>query len=219
MEISIVLPTYNEAENIKELIPQLKKEFPKAEILVVDDSSPDGTAKVAKSLGVRVIVRKKKEGIGAALAEGYRKAKGGIIMSMDADGSISVESVRILLKKLQKYDLVVGSRYSKGGSPSGRKLQKIISALGNKAIKIMCRLPVDDVSLNFKTFRKESLKFFKFNEKTNVIGIEMILDAKSNKLRIGQMPVIFSERHYGASKTKLSKLIPLYLSFFMRRIF
>ena len=219
MEISIVLPTYNEAENIKELIPQLKKEFPKAEILVVDDSSPDGTAKVAKSLGVRVIVRKKKEGIGAALAEGYRKAKGGIIMSMDADGSISVESVRILLKKLQKYDLVVGSRYSKGGSPSGRKLQKIISALGNKAIKIMCRLPVDDVSLNFKTFRKESLKFFKFNEKTNVIGIEMILDAKPNKLRIGQMPVIFSERHYGASKTKLPKLIPLYLSFFMRRIF
>ncbi len=219
MKISVVLPTYNEASNIKELIPRLKKELPKAEIIVVDDNSPDGTAGIAKKHGARVILRKKKEGIGAALADGYKKARGDVIMSMDADCSIPVESVPVLLEKLKDNDLVVGSRYSKGGSPSGRMLQRAISIMGNKAIKIMCGLPVDDVSLNFKAFRKESRKFFKFKEKTNVIGIEMILDAKSNNLKIGQIPIVFSERHSGKSKTKLSKLIPLYFSFFIRRMF
>jgi dolichol-phosphate mannosyltransferase len=219
MNLSIILPTYNESKNINKLIPEIREEFPEAEIIVVDDNSPDGTAKVAESLGAKVILRKNKEGIGAALIDGYNAASNDVIVSMDADCSIAVKDIHRLLEKLKYNDLVVGSKYSKGSQAKGfeSKRQMILSYLGNKFFITLFQLPVDDVTLNFRAFTQKTLHKLKLDEKTNVLLLQMLIEAKSKKIRIGQVPIIFSERNYGKSKTNLKILFPLYLKFLIRQ--
>ena len=220
-KISIVLPSYNESENIKILIPQIKRGFPKAEILVVDDNSPDKTAKIAKNLGARVLVRNKKEGIGTALIEGYNAAKGDIIVSMDADCSIAVKDIHRLLEELRENDIVTGSKYSKRSKVEGfsTKMQEILSRFGNKFFVFFFNLPVDDVTLNFRAFRRETWRRFNLKEKTNVALLEMLVDAKRKKMKIGQIPIHFAKRNYGQSKMNLARLILLYFKYLMRAIF
>ncbi|MGK7938574.1 MAG: glycosyltransferase [Crocosphaera sp.] len=221
MNFSLILPTYNESKNIKKLIPEIRKEFSECEIIVVDDNSPDGTAKTAESLGVKVILRKNKEGIGAALKAGYIAAKHNIIISMDADCSIAVKDIYKLIEKLNFNDLVVGSKYSKGSQAKGFKSKKqmILSYLGNQFFITFFQLPVDDVTLNFRAFRKSIFNRLNLSEKTNVFLLEMIIEAKYRKMKIGQVPIIFSERYYGKSKTNLKVLFPLYFKFFIKQIF
>ncbi len=120
--LSIVLPTYNEKDNINILIPRIEETFNHInhEIIVVDDSSPDGTAWVSEELNkkygnIRVIVREKKEGIGAAIREGYNNANNSIILSSDSDLSFLPSDMHRLYEKVQEgYDFVWGSKYSKG---------------------------------------------------------------------------------------------------------
>ncbi|MGK7933728.1 MAG: glycosyltransferase [Microcystaceae cyanobacterium] len=219
--LSIILPTYNESENVKQLIPEIRKEFPEAEIIVVDDNSPDGTSEVSRSLGVQVITRKNREGLGAALKTGYDNASNEIIVSMDADCSIAVQDIYRLLDKVKDYDLIVGSKYSKNSRAEGfsSKRQKILSYLGNKFFIILFRLPVDDVTLNFRAFSRETWEQLKLREKSNVLLLEMLIVAKSQKMKIAQVPIIFSQRLSGISKTNLPKLFPLYFKFLLRWCF
>jgi dolichol-phosphate mannosyltransferase len=221
MKLSIILPTYNEAGNLVKLIPKTKKEFPKAEIIVVDDSSPDKTAEIAKKLKAKVILRKQKDGIGAAIKEGFDSAKGDILVSMDADCSINVKDIHRLLEKLQTNDIVVGSKYSRYSKAEGfsSAKQKIISRLGNKVITRLFKLPVDDVTLNFRALSKGTWQKLNLNEKTNVFFLEMLINAKSKKMKICQIPINFSKRVYGKSKTELSKLILLYSNYILKEIF
>jgi dolichol-phosphate mannosyltransferase len=220
MNLSIILPTYNESENLKVLIPEIQQNFKDADIIVVDDNSPDNTAKVAESLGVRVINRKRKEGLGAALKQGYNEARHEIIISMDADCSISVKDIFRVIEKLENNDLVVGSKYSKSSEARGfsSKKQKILSYLGNKFFIILFRLPVDDVTLNLRGFTKKVWNQLYLEEKSNVFLLEMLIEAKSKNMRIAQIPIVFSERQYGQSKTNLKKLFPLYFQFLLRVI-
>jgi dolichol-phosphate mannosyltransferase len=220
MNLSIILPTYNESENLKVLIPEIQQNFKDADIIVVDDNSPDNTAKVAESLGVRVINRKRKEGLGAALKQGYNEARHEIIISMDADCSISVKDIFRVIEKLENNDLVVGSKYSKSSEAHGfsSKKQKILSYLGNKFFIILFRLPVDDVTLNLRGFTKKVWNQLYLEEKSNVFLLEMLIEAKSKNMRIAQIPIVFSERQYGQSKTNLKKLFPLYFQFLLRVI-
>ena len=213
--LSIILPTYNESENLKKLIPEIEQKFPQSEIIVVDDNSPDGTAEVAQTLGAKVILRKKKEGIGAALKEGYNSASNDILVSMDADCSIDVEDINRLIGKLHNYDLVVGSKYSKGSRAKGfsSRRQKVLSYWGNKFFIILFRLPVDDITLNFRAMRKDTWYKLNLRQKSNVFLLEMLLESKSNNLKIGQIPIFFSNRFYGKSKTNLKVLFPLYFKF------
>lgn len=218
--LSIILPTYNESENLKKLIPQIEQKFPQSEIIVVDDNSPDGTAEVAHKFGARVISRKKKEGIGAALKEGYDSASNQILVSMDADCSIHVEDIDRLIEKLHNHDLVVGSKYSKGSRAKGfsSKRQKILSYWGNKFFIIIFQLPVDDVTLNFRAMTKATWQKLKLRQKSNVFLLEMLIDSKAKNLRITQIPIFFSNRFYGKSKTNLKVLFPLYFRFLIDRI-
>ena len=219
--LSVILPTYNESENLKKLIPQIEHRYPGAEIVVVDDNSPDGTAEVAEQLGAKVILRKNKEGIGAALKEGYDNASNEILVSMDADCSIQVEDINKLIEKLNVCDLVVGSKYSKGSKARGfsSKRQKILSYWGNKFFIILFRLPVDDITLNFRAMNRQTWSKLNLRQKSNVFLLEMLLDSKLKNLKIGQIPIFFSDRFYGKSKTNLKVLFPLYFKFLMERIF
>jgi len=221
-ELSIVLPTYNEKENIAILIPILerilKENRLKGEILVIDDSSPDGTAKEAKNLNkkyknVKVISRAKKEGIGVALKEGYNKSKGNIIISMDSDMSFDTLVMPDLIKKIREgYDLVVGYKVGYKAQTTKKSLQGIVSRLGNKFMSVISGVKVHDFTPNFRAIRREAWKAINPREKTNVFLFEMILLAKHKGFKIGEVPVTFKDRVYGESKIRISKEIPKFLS-------
>jgi len=225
MKLSVILPTYNEKENIKILIPKLeqllKNRKISAEVLVVDDSSPDGTAKVAAALNkkyknIRVLLREKKEGIGAALRYAYDRSDGDIILSMDADLSLDVEGIPKLIRKIESgYDVVVGSRYIKSGFYEKKKIEtrikNLFSTVGNKLIIFLLNLGIHDFSLNFRAIKKPVWKAIKTKEKVNVFLLEMIVKAKYSGYKIGEIPVVFKDRRYGKSKMNLHSEAPYFL--------
>lgn len=226
--ISIVLPTYNERENIARLIPEIEKQFSRKkitiEILVVDDDSPDGTAAVAKELNkmyrnIRVISRTKKEGIGAALRHGYDEARGEVIISSDADLAFKVEDMLKLLERIQKgSDLIVGSRHLKTVSYEktaiGTKIKWIVSYFGNKMIRVISGVAqVHDFSANFRAIRKPVWNCLKTHENSNALLFEMILKAQCKGYRVEELSVTFKDRIYGKSKLNLAKEAP---SFFLK---
>lgn len=226
MDLTIILPTYNERENIKILIPQLERLISKNtkydfEILVADDNSPDGTAKEAKALGkkwknVRVMVRKQKEGLGAALIDAYNNAKGDRILSMDSDLCFELGDVLKLLKKLDEgYDLVVGSRHQAQGGYEKKHLKtyvkSFISAAGNAFTRTLLSLDIHDFSLNFRVIRKEMWRKLTMVEKLNVMLLEMIVRTRQQGGRITEIPVTFKDRIHGESKMRLSTQAPNFL--------
>lgn len=214
--LSIVIPTYNELENIRILIPQIEKTFSdvKHEIVVVDDSSPDDTAVCALALNeqygnIRLISRKKKEGLGAALRAGYNSAEGTIIISSDADLSFSVEDMRKLYEKITEgYDLVLGARYGVAGSyyEMQRPITKVrgmISRTGNTALGFLTGTGIHDFSANFRAIRKKAWGNIELCENGNVLLFEMVIKAKRKGLKITEVPVSFKERVHGESKFNL----------------
>ena len=221
--LSIVLPTYNEKDNIKILIPEIKKTFEHInhEIIVVDDSSPDGTAKASEELNkkygnIRVIVRKKKEGIGAAIREGYNNANNSIILSSDSDLSFTLSDTYRLYEKIQEgYDFVWGSKYSKGSfyEPAtwqGR-VKKWVSKNGNKIIRITTGIKANDFTANLRAIRKDVWKQISTQDKTNTFLMEMILKCKYGGLRVTEVPVTFKARIHGESKMNLGIEAPKFL--------
>ncbi len=222
VDLSIVLPTYNERENIKIIIPLLhqiiKDQKLDFEIIVVDDNSPDGTAEEARKLNkkyknINVIVRPKKEGIGSALREGYNNAKGEIILSMDSDMSFDTKIMLDLIRKIKEgYGLVVGRKQDYEAQSMQKLIQKIISRSGNKFMSLISGIPVHDFSANFRAMRSNVWKRLNTKEKTNVFLFEMILLAKHYGFKIGEVPVTFKDRIYGESKIKIGREIPKFFS-------
>jgi len=227
MDISIVLPTYNEKKNISILVPQLEALFKaqkwKGEILVVDDSSPDGTAEEARRLNkkygnVRAVVRKQKEGIGAALHEGYDKAKGDLIVSMDSDLSLDNNDIPKLVARMKEggYDLVVGSRHLQGGAYEKKYFKTVVKSVfsksGNLFIRTWLRLPVHDFSLDFRLIKKSAWQKVSpaMKEKQHVWLLEQIYRTRHAGFKVGELPVTFKDRIYGESKTDLAKQAPLF---------
>lgn len=221
LDLSIVLPTYNEKENLPILIPLLEKMLKenklKGEIIVVDDNSPDGTAKEAENLNkkyknIKLILREKKEGIGSALREGYNQAKGDIILSMDSDASFDTANILDLIKKIkQGYDLVVGWRKNYNAQSSRKFIQKIISKFGNKFMGVISGISTHDFSVNFRAMKRRAWETIDTKEKTNVFLFEMILMAKHHGFKIGEIPVIFKDRIYGESKINILSVVPKFL--------
>ena len=228
MDLSIILPTYNERKNISILVPQLealcKKHKISCEILVVDDSSPDGTAQETRRLNkrfknVRLVLRPKKEGIGAALQQGYDKAKGAFLLSMDSDLSLDNNDIPKMLNLLKEggFDLVVGSRHLQGGGYEKKylktRIKSVISTAGNSFIRTFLRLLVHDFSLNFRLIKKsvwQQVSPF-MEEKQHVWLLEQIYRTRHCGFKVGELPVTFKDRMYGESKTQLSKQAPLFL--------
>jgi|TARA_B100001964_G_scaffold229474_1_gene281846 glycosyltransferase involved in cell wall biosynthesis len=221
--LSIILPTYNERDNIKILIPGIEKTFGHInhEIIVVDDSSPDGTAKASEELNkkygnIRVIVRKKKEGIGAAIREGYNSAKNPIILSSDSDLSFTLSDTYRLYEKIQEgYDLVWGSKYSRGSfyepETLGLRVKKRISKYGNRIIGITTGIKAKDFTANLRVIKKDVWEQIDIQENTNTFLMEMILKCKYGGLRVTEMPVTFNARVYGKSKMNLGVEAPKFI--------
>ncbi|MCX8171460.1 MAG: polyprenol monophosphomannose synthase, partial [Candidatus Bathyarchaeota archaeon] len=164
MDLAVILPTYNESENIRDLILAIEGLKIKPLILVIDDSSPDGTGEIVKDLqkefgNIMLVVRPCKLGLGSAIIKGFRilaslPRKPEYVITMDADFSHDPNDIPRLLQHAKKsYDLVVGSRYVRGGAIKGwSPIRVIISRTANKMAKTLIRLPVNDFTSGFRCY-------------------------------------------------------------------
>lgn len=212
-ETLIIIPTYNESENIAKIIPDILK-YSKSEvdIAVVDDSSPDGTADVVRTFqkeheNIILINRLKKEGLGKAYVAGFEYAlKNGyeFIFEMDADYSHDPKEIKNFLKKIQDFDLVIGSRYIQGVRVLNWPLRRLfLSVFANLYTKIITGMPIYDATGGFKCFRRivlESIDLRKIKSNGYAFQIEMNYKAFKKGFKISEMPIVFVDRIQGHSK-------------------
>lgn len=220
----IIIPTYNELNNIQKLIPLLRSEYPEVDILVVDDNSPDGTGKAvmdiaAKDPAVKLIEREGKLGLGTAYVRGFKyMLENGydIAIEMDADFSHDPKEVKTLLKEIEEYDLVLGSRYIKGVNVVNWPMSRLLlSYFANVYTKVITGMPICDSTGGFKCFRREVLQAIDLDKITSngySFQIEMNFKAWKKGFRIKEVPIIFVDRTDGSSK--MSKKI-VYEAIFM----
>lgn len=222
-DVSIVIPTYNERENIVRFIPELAHVFQadQWEIIVVDDRSPDGTGEAVQRLAeqyptVRLITKPHREGIGAALRVGYNHARGHIIVSSDADLSFKASDLLRLVEVVRRgSDLAVGSRHVASASyeaPGWRvRCKRWVSRSGNIVLRRIFDIPIHDFSANCRAIRRSAWQQICTRENTNTLLLEMILRCHFGGLRVTEEPVTFQDRRYGTSKLRLSIEAPKFL--------
>lgn len=212
-ETLVIIPTYNESENIAKIIPDIIK-YSKGEvdIAVVDDNSPDGTADVVRNFqkendNIILINRLKKEGLGKAYVAGFEYAlKNGyeFIFEMDADYSHDPKEINNFLKKIKDFDLVIGSRYVQGVRVLNWPLRRLfLSVFANLYTKIITGMPIYDATGGFKCFRRkvlESIDLRKIKSNGYAFQIEMNYKAFKKGFKITEMPIVFVDRIKGHSK-------------------
>ena len=208
----IVVPTYNEAENIVPLIDEILSIVPDVNILVVDDSSPDGTGDLvagitAKDKRVSLLTRNAKEGLGRAYIAGFKRALSlgyQVILQMDSDFSHQPRHLPAFFDAIREYDVVLGSRYMKGGETDGWPLRRrLLSKGGNLYARLILGLPYSDLTGGFKCFRAEVLRAIDLDSVTaQGYGFQMEMTYRVHKLgfRIHEIPIVFPDRLRGESK-------------------
>jgi len=218
MKSLVLAPTYNEKENITQLIRRIQK-FDNVHMLVIDDNSPDGTGGAVEelrkndpSLRLNIIHRPKKSGLGTAYIEGFSwalKNDYDIIFTMDADFSHNPDYLPDFLEKLRTNDFVIGSRYVPGGGITGWPVaRKLLSAAGNLYARTITGLPVKDCTSGFIGFRRkviESINLNRIHSEGYGFLIEMKFRAIKNGWTFTEIPIIFTDRTAG--KSKISKKI------------
>ena len=215
--VCVVVPTYNESENLPELVERIfSLNLPRLSVLIVDDNSPDGTSETARRLStkyidkgaIQVLQRKTKSGLGTAYTHGFQCAldKGyEIIVQMDADLSHRPEYLPQMIKLLEEYDVVVGSRYlDKNGMDSEWGIhRKILSFCGNLGIKWVAGIQANDVTSGFKAFRAGTLKEIDWTKvRSSGFGFqaEVAFQCEKNGAKLLEYPIVFDERTRGKSK-------------------
>jgi dolichol-phosphate mannosyltransferase len=210
--VVVVIPTYNEADNLAWIVGRLRTAVPEVDVLVVDDGSPDGTGAIANELAradaqVSVVHRTVKAGLGAAYLHGFSVALGrgyDVVGEMDADGSHQPEQLPLLLAALEDADLVIGSRWVRGGRVVNWPLsRKLLSVGGNLYARVLLGIPVRDVTAGYRLFRRSTL------EAIDLAGVEssgycfqVDLAWRTTKAgqRVVEVPIEFVERVRGESK-------------------
>lgn len=218
-EVLVIIPTYNEADNVGPIVGRVRKAVPDAHILVADDNSPDGTGKIAAELAaaddqVHVLHRQGKEGLGAAYLAGFRwgTERGyGVLVEMDADGSHQPEELPRLLTALGAADLVLGSRWVPGGRVVNWPLsRKLLSRGGSTYSRALLGIPIRDVTGGFRAFRTQTLEGLDLAEVASQ-GYCFQVDLANRAVRAGfqvvEVPITFVERERGDSKMSKDILV------------
>jgi len=220
---SVLLPTYNERENLPIIIWLLAKSFTESnhdwEVIIIDDGSPDGTLDVAKKLqdiygSDRIVLRPraKKLGLGTAYVHGITNASGNFVIIMDADLSHHPKFIPEFIAKQKEgnYDVVTGTRYSGSGGVYGWDLKrKFMSRTANYITQLLLRPGVTDLTGSFRLYRKHVLKQLISScvSKGYVFQMEMMVRARQHNLTIAEVPITFVDRFYGESKLGGSEII------------
>lgn len=210
--VLVVIPTYNEAENLEPLLGRLRKAVPEADVLVVDDGSPDGTGAIADRIAaadpsVRVLHRAEKTGLGTAYIAGFRFALGqgyDAVVEMDADGSHAPEELPRLLTALRDNDLVIGSRWVPGGQVRNWPMSRLLLSRGASVYtRLLLRYPVKDSTAGYRTYRRavlESLKLEEVASQGYCFQIDLGWKTWRSGFRVAEVPITFTEREVGQSK-------------------
>ncbi|MBC3841823.1 polyprenol monophosphomannose synthase [Streptacidiphilus sp. 4-A2] len=211
-KILVIIPTYNEIENIARITGRVRAAVPEAHILVADDNSPDGTGQAADELAaedpnLQVLHRKGKEGLGAAYLAGFRWGIDNgydVLVEMDADGSHQPEQLPRLLTALRGADLVLGSRWVPGGEVvNWPKSREFLSRGGSTYSRLMLRVPIRDVTGGYRAFRKQTLLGLGMSEVASqgyCFQVDLAWRAVRAGFRVTEVPITFVEREFGASK-------------------
>jgi len=228
----VIIPTYNETENIKALLEQiLALNIPDLTAVVVDDNSPDGTGDIVDQLAkenpkISVLHRHQNRGRGLAGIDGFKFAlKNGAdyIIEMDADFSHDPKYIPDLLKHIKNHDIVLGSRFVAGGEDMDRGLmRKIITVFARLYIKTMLGVPVKDVTSGFRCFRKGVLEEIDLNNMVSIgpsIVSEILYKCKLGGFTIYETPIVFEDRKKGETKLNFSILLKtLYMVYLFKRL-
>lgn len=209
--VTVVIPTYNERENLAHIVPAVTHQGYR--VLIVDDSSPDGTGELAVRLGeadsrVSVLRRRAKEGLGPAYAAGFERAMedgAEVIVEMDADFSHDPKDLPRLIAAVDDgADLAIGSRYVPGGStPDWPLVRRLISRGGNVYSRFMLGIPIRDATAGYRAFRAESLRKLPYRTaEASGYGfqVEMAWRAIQGGLEVVEVPIAFRDRAHGTSK-------------------
>jgi len=214
--LSIVMPCYEEEKNLKILLPDIKKNIHGIdyEILIIDTTKRlDKTDQIAKINKVKYFNRIPDNSYGSAIRTGISKAKGNLILFMDADGSHDPSYIPKLLKYVDEYDVVSASRYIPGGKTDNTLILNLMSIILNKSYTFILGIPMKDVSNSMKIYKSEDLK--KLNLISNNFDIieEIIIKLISYKnCKIKEIPFYFKKRNEGVTKRNLIKFIFSYIS-------
>jgi dolichol-phosphate mannosyltransferase len=212
----VVIPTYNEAESIAQTIATLLLTVPTASVLVVDDSSPDGTGAIVDALAkaderVEILHRPAREGLGHAYIAGFRHALDRLglvdadaIIEMDADGSHPASALPAILAALDTHDLVIGSRWTAGGAVANwPRHREWLSRAANTYARIALRIPVRDSTAGYRAFRAGTLRridLSRVDSRGYCFQIDMTLRVIDAGLSVGEVPITFTDRVAGRSK-------------------
>jgi len=211
-KIVVLIPTYNERENISLIVSRLRTTVPDADVLVLDDNSPDGTGDVADRLAaedsqVRVLHRMSKEGLGAAYLAGFAWAldRGyDVLVEMDADGSHQPEQLRSLLAALANADVVLGSRWVPGGSVVNWPMhRKVLSVGGNIYVRVLLGMPIGDATGGYRAYRASALHTLDLQKVASqgyCFQVDLAWRAIRSGLSVVEVPITFVERTVGDSK-------------------
>jgi len=219
VKIIVVMPTYNEAQNLPGIVSELLSlGLDDLEIVIVDDNSPDGTGEIADALAqqhpgcVHVIHRPRKMGLGTAYKEGFRYALrngASLVVEMDADFSHSPSYLPQMIEKTKEYDVVVGSRYVPGGGVDERwgLWRKFLSRFGNLYARLVTGLKVRDATAGYKVFRRqvlENIDLDRIQSDGYAFQIEVAYACQQAGYRVCEIPIYFEDRAIGSSKMNLS---------------
>jgi dolichol-phosphate mannosyltransferase len=213
MRSVVVLPTYNEAENIDPMLRAIREAAPSTDILVVDDNSPDGTGKMAEVLGdelgqIDVLHRPGKEGLGSAYREGFSRVLDGsyeVVVSMDADFSHDPRQIVDFIDQIERgADLVIGSRYVPGGGTTDWPVRRqLLSRWGNAYTRTILHVPARDCTSGYRAYRAEVLAAIEPTS-TSAEGYAFLTELVRRMARRGavvvEVPIIFRDRTSGKSK-------------------
>lgn len=224
----VVIPTYNERENIEELVPRVLDMDPRLEVLIVDDASPDGTGEIADRLAatvprVHVLHRSGKLGLGSAYRAGFRYALERdyeLVFEMDADFSHDPASLPEFMRAIENADLVIGSRYAHGVTVVNWPISRLLlSIAANRYTRIITGLPVTDATAGFKCFRRQVLRDIDLDRVKSdgySFQIEMSFKTWRKGFRVREIPIVFSDRRVGISK--MSRRIVVEAAFMVWRL-
>jgi|SRR5215813_12430357 len=213
MRVLVIIPTYNERENLSAIIEIIQERVPSVDVLIVDDNSPDGTGSLADELAhqhpdkIFVLHREGKEGLGPAYVAGFKFAlehEYDTIVQMDADFSHDPKYLPRFFAEIETADLVVGSRYVDGGGVVNWDFKRrLLSRAANFYVRTLTGMPLADATAGFKCWRRDALAAIDFSDiyaNGYVFLAEMSYQAVRKKFRITELPIVFVERRLGRSK-------------------
>lgn len=212
MKILVVVPAFNEAENMVTVISDLREHFPRGDIVVINDGSLDNTSHVARSLGIRVIDIPSNLGIGGAVQTGFKfafKYSYDVVVQFDGDGQHMAEEIEKILKPVHEgIDLVIGSRFLVAGGYNMPLTRRTGSTVFSWVISLVCQQKLSDTTSGFRAYGKKVINLFSSYYPEDYPEVEALIVAHKNQLKIREVPVHMRQRAGG--KSSITALLSVY---------